>query len=260
MIIVTGNRRSGTSLWMQILEAGGFKIFGDKFPAHWKQIEEANMKGFYESQLVQGINYLTNPSPESGHWFSPTQVKDYGVKVFADGLIKTDFAYIDKVIATIRNWQESESSQQRLDQIIENKILPTNKGNSNAPKLLLPVGYNWWNANFELLKDMMTRRYPCAMFSYDALLKNPEFVISNVFKWLGSGNVEQAVSVVEASLRTQKQITVPHISHNYAEIFDELYHKLDKNEQITPIFYKKLVETNTKIKDEIRQISSITCK
>ncbi|MFT5759314.1 MAG: hypothetical protein ACI9LM_004071 [Alteromonadaceae bacterium] len=258
MIIVTGNRRSGTSLWMQILEAGGFKIFGDKFPAHWKKIEAANKNGFYESQLVQGINYHTNPSPESGHWFAPTQVKDYGVKVFSDGLVKTDFAYIDKVIATIRNWQESETSQQRLDQIIKNQNNAADDINVNATKLILPIGYNWWNANFELLRDMMTRRYPCAMFSYEALLKNPDIIISNVFKWLGTGHIDKAVSVVESSLRTQQKITLPHINHDHAGIFDELYHKLDKSEQITPIFYKKLLDTNSKIKDEIAQLSSRT--
>ncbi len=62
MIIVTGTRRSGTSVWMQILEQGGIQILGDQFPANWKNlIEEANPKAYYESTLVQGINFRATP-------------------------------------------------------------------------------------------------------------------------------------------------------------------------------------------------------
>ena len=52
MILVTGTKRSGTSMWMQILIAAGFTNFGSAFPANWgESIKEANSKGFFESKL-----------------------------------------------------------------------------------------------------------------------------------------------------------------------------------------------------------------
>ena len=36
MIIVTGTKRSGTSMWMQILAAAGLPVFGEAFPRSWR--------------------------------------------------------------------------------------------------------------------------------------------------------------------------------------------------------------------------------
>ena len=56
MIIVTGTKRSGTSMWMQILVNGGFPYIGEAFPKDWGLvIKDANPEGFYESTLAGGI-------------------------------------------------------------------------------------------------------------------------------------------------------------------------------------------------------------
>jgi hypothetical protein len=60
MVIVTGTKRSGTSLWMQILIAAGIPYFGEAFPRDWETtLKEANKEGFYESMLRAGIYYAT---------------------------------------------------------------------------------------------------------------------------------------------------------------------------------------------------------
>ena len=95
MLIVTGTKRSGTSLWMQILIAAGIPHFGEAFPRDWENtLKEANKEGFYESMLRAGIYYATNPHPKTGAYFFPEQVEGHCVKVFIPGLVRTDRAFI----------------------------------------------------------------------------------------------------------------------------------------------------------------------
>ena len=240
---------------MQILEKGGIRILGEKFPADWKdRMEEANPNGYYESTLVQGINYHTNPDPRSGAWIPPQESKDIGVKIFADGLVKTDYSYITKVIFSIRQWQECETSQKRMDEIKVGR--PESGGvdpNANIAARL-PPGFTWWKANFSLVRDMQTRRYPSAVFSYAALLNDPEKIISATFEWLGNGNASAAVNAVERSLQTQKDASLPEVGHDYGGMFDELYDVLHENKPISPAFYKKLAETDNRITQDINAI------
>ena len=103
MIVVTGSRRSGTSLWMQILAAAGLPVIGEKVPASWEALAaEFNPGGFYESELTAGIYYKTNPHPRSGAYLFPEQTREHAVKVFVPGLVRSDVAFIDRVIATVR--------------------------------------------------------------------------------------------------------------------------------------------------------------
>ena len=56
MIIVTGTKRSGTSMWMQLLHAGGVQIVGEAFSRDWADtIRDANPNGFSESPYRRGI-------------------------------------------------------------------------------------------------------------------------------------------------------------------------------------------------------------
>ena len=77
MFIVTGTKRSGTSMWMQILIAAGLPIIGEAFPMRWEQtIKAANPEGFYESHLRRGIYYRTNPHPKTAAYLFPEQVQE----------------------------------------------------------------------------------------------------------------------------------------------------------------------------------------
>ncbi len=76
MIIVTGTKRSGTSMWMQILKAAGLRVLGEAFPRDWGEtIRDANAQGFYESPLRHGIYYRTNPHPRTGAFLPPQDTK-----------------------------------------------------------------------------------------------------------------------------------------------------------------------------------------
>ena len=82
MIFVSGTKRSGTSMWMQVLQAAGLPILGKAFPRNWGTgpLRDANPDGFYETLLRNGIYYATNPHPRTGKYFLPEQV-DVSVNV-----------------------------------------------------------------------------------------------------------------------------------------------------------------------------------
>ena len=115
MIVVSGTKRSGTSMWMQALEAGGFLVLGTRFMKNWEAtIKDANPHGFYESVLRRGIYFATNPHPETGIYLPPRDTRRVAVKVFPPGLARTDMAFLDHVIVTMRPWREYVTSLQRL--------------------------------------------------------------------------------------------------------------------------------------------------
>ena len=191
MILVTGTKRSGTSLWMQIMINAGFPFIGKDYMGVWKDsIQQANPQGFYESSLRFGINHTNNPN-ERGVYLHPKPSMKYVVKVFVPGLIKTDFAFVHRVVGTIRPWDEYCSSITRLLDMEDEYMLsrPVKEGElSNEAKAIIrrPNIHSalvWWRDNFNLTFDALTRLYPINIVAYDRLLEAPEEVIAPVLKW-----------------------------------------------------------------------------
>jgi hypothetical protein len=243
MIIVTGTKRSGTSMWMQILIAGGFEPFGEAFPRQWGEtIKDANPDGFYESILRRGIYYATNPHPRTGDYFFPEQVENHIVKVFIPGLVRTDRAYIGHVVATMRHWREYEASLDRLFTMEDDARKAA--GSDIPPPPRLPAVLEWWYENFALVRDIVTRRHRVHVQSYDGLLKDPGKVVHDTFKWLGRGNAEEAVKAVKASNRTQVRPESNSVDPAIADVFDMLYAAVDERHPMTPALIGKLNDTN----------------
>jgi hypothetical protein len=264
MIVVTGTKRSGTSMWMQILKAAGFTVLGDAFPRDWGEtIREANPGGFYESPLRHGIYYATNPHPQSGAFLAPGETRDMVVKVFALGLAKSDLAYLDRVLATMRHWREYEASITRLYAMErEGKLRKAERtGESSAvvPEYdyLSPV-LEWWNDNFTLIRDALVRRYPLHMISYASVLRDPERVIEQALGWLGGGNKEAALAAVQEDLRTQSpevlnQDGQSELTSKQIEVFDELYARIDTGTALDGPFIDRLNETHDELEPLIER-------
>ena len=195
VIVVTGTRRAGTSMWMQILAAAGYSVIGERFPGGWAtSLRAANPDGFYESLLRNGVYYRTNPHPETGEYASPEESRRHAVKVFLPGLIKSDRAYLDHVIATVRPWRAYVASLRRLYALEDANRAG---GDADEPPPRMPPGLEWWEDHYALLRDLAIRRYPCHVQSYERLLADPRGVIGRVLAWLGDGgDVEAAVAVV----------------------------------------------------------------
>ncbi len=248
MIIVTGTKRSGTSMWMQILSAAGLPLFGEAFPRNWeKTLRDANPGGFYESILRRGIYWRTNPHPKTGLYFFPEQVQDHAVKVFIPGLVRTDRAFIGRVIATIRPWREYVRSLRRLWAMEDAARLERNP-EAKAPPRLSPA-LEWWSENYMLLRDVATRRYPIHLQSYDGLLDDPDGVLQRTFEWLGMGDATAARTAVEPSRRTQRdepeQPEPESIDPELVEVFDRLYTTVHTGQPVGADLLSALNATHT---------------
>lgn len=258
MIVVAGTKRSGTSLWMQILSRGGFQTFGAKFPSNWeKSIKDANPHGFYESVFREGINWTTNPGSGS-QYIRARDTQDIAVKIFMAGVVKTEAAYLDRVIVTTRHWAEYAQSIRRLyalelTHLQEHEDVPhrEEKKAKIQRAIIAPVEYEWFFENYEFIRDFNLRRYPCKLAVYEHLLLDPEKTIRTVFSWLGKGDVEEAVKAVDSTL-AEKKIHRPAVAHPYAEIFDEFYQALEVG-KITEPLLEKLNTTAEKIRRELRE-------
>jgi hypothetical protein len=268
MIIVTGTKRSGTSMWMQLLEAAGFPPIGNAFPRDWERtIKDANPAGFYESELRKGIYYATNPHPKSGVYLFPEQTRRHAVKVFIPGLIRTDRAFIDKVIATIRPWRQYVRSLNRLYEIErEAKKEALERSAPDVPDpVYMPPALEWWTENFSLVSDIVTRRYPTYMLAYESVLTDPEQTLTEVFEWVGEGDVGAAVAKVEPALRTQdaesdegKDVTSVELEDDVIEAFDELHDIVRNKKSLEQSFVDRLNEVNQQLSGRIAETIRVT--
>ncbi len=248
MILVTGTMRSGTSMWMQILIAAGFPHIGEAFPAPWGPgLRAANPRGFYESRLVAGIYHATNPHPETGAYLFPEQTRRHATKVFIPGLVRSDRAFIDGVVATVREWRAYSASITRMRDIM---------GTDREAELFdLPMApeLRWWAENFALLRDIATRRYAAHVSTYERLLDDPEAEIGAVLSWLGTGDLAAACGVVDASLRTQRRSPQPDLEPRYVAAFDDLYDLLHSGGEPSAAFVRRLNTIDAELRPRMRR-------
>ena len=241
---------------MQLLKAAGLPPIGNAFPRNWENtIRDANPAGFYESDLRQGIYYATNPHPKAGVYLFPEQTRHHSVKVFIPGLIKTDRAFIDKVVATVRPWRQYVSSVTRLytmerDAQAEQRSKLANEGKELPPSppepVYMPPALEWWAENFSLVSDIVTRRYPVYMLAYESVLTDTETTLGDVFAWLGEGDATKAVAEVEPTLRTQKADETPEtdLEQEVIDTFDAFYEMVLRKEPLDQSFVDRLNTTN----------------
>jgi len=254
MIFVSGTKRSGTSMWMQVLQAAGLPILGKAFPRDWGTgpLRDANPDGFYETLLRSGIYYATNPHPRTGKYFLPEQVDGYAVKVFVPGVIRSERAYISHLIANVREWREYEASILRL-YAIEARAREARRAAGVAvdePENF-PPAYEWWMENFALVRDISLRRYPARLQTYDQVLGDPAATIGAALRWIGRGDVEAAV---KPEHRTQTRPDSDSVPPALARVFDDLYAGVAAGHGIGGALLRTLNETNHKLLPELTRM------
>jgi hypothetical protein len=250
MIVITGTKRSGTSMWMQVLRAAGIRTIGAAFSKAWKEtIEEANKRGFYESRYRRGIYYATNPHPETGVWLRPRETRDLGVKVFVPGVIRSDVVYLSRVVASVRPFRQYASSLTRLYEMERVSHEAKGRGQFLSPHLD-PV-LEWWLENFLLVRDLTTRNYPARLISYEAMLESPAKICDEVFGWIGSGDAELAAAAVHPEDRTQTPDEVPALVHPCQDVFDEYHERIKTGTGFDAAFLTRMNETHGKLLPEI---------
>lgn len=268
MIVVSGTKRSGTSMWMQALEAAGFFVLGTKFMKNWENtIKDANPHGFYESMLRRGIYFATNPHPETGLYLSPAETKQVAVKVFPPGLARSDVAFLDRVIVTMRPWREYVTSIERLyqmeDEAREKRFQerlaknPDAKPGKRPPRI--PAHIEWWLDNYILVRDIATRQYPARITTYTRVLREPEQVMPDVFRFLGAGDVDKAIATIKPATRTQHQPSVEvDVDEAHVAVFDELYETVDQGRALSAALIQSVNETHEALLPTIeREVAAV---
>ena len=270
MILVIGTKRSGTSLWMQILVEGGFPHIGEAFPGPWeKSIREANPKGFYESAFRQGVFYATNPNPQTGEFLFPDAVQGHVVKVFIPGLVRTDYAYIGKVVATMRHWREYAASLARLYALEDAWLAEHPREGMTGEQTVAwarkhrgdrPPAVDWFLENYDLVRDVATRRYAVNLCSYESLLADPEAMITRVFGWLGRGDPKAALQAVDRGLHRTRRASEPApvdpgVRAESLQVFEDFYDAVHRTQSLDRALLQKLNETYHRIEDEFGGLS-----
>lgn len=255
MIIVTGCKRSGTSAWMQALQGAGFPVIGKAFPGRWEaSIRDANPRGFYECALRRGVWWATNPDPKTGHYLHPGATREHAVKVFVPGLVRTDHAFLHRVIGTMRDWRSYARSLQRLydleDAWLDGQIgVPEAEGGLSAQRVTLlrsargalPFAAEWWFETYDLVRDVAIRRYAFHMLTYDRLLRDPERELRAALGWLGRGDLQGALAAITPGLRSAPDTSDPQdLDAETAALFDEIYEHIDASRALSASFIERM--------------------
>ncbi|EDM78943.1 hypothetical protein PPSIR1_06863 [Plesiocystis pacifica SIR-1] len=269
MIFVSGTKRSGTSMWMQVLAAAGVPILGRAFPRNWaRTLREANPEGFYESLLRQGVYYRTNPHPTTGEYFLPDQVEGYAVKVFVPGVVRSERAYIRRLVANVRAWRDYAASMARLHALEDRAMAEAAARSAEAEPspsepVRFPPVFEWWMENFALVRDISLRRYPARLQAYDRVVDAPAQILGPALEWLGVPDIDAGLAAVRPELRTQVDSELAleaapelPLEPRHARVFDELYAAIHDGAALDGALLSTLNQTNRELLPRLRQVQA----
>ena len=217
MILVTGTEHASVPLWMEILVTAGFPGLDRGFRA--------------------GVNWTTNPNPGTGVYLFPEQVEHHAVRTTIPGLVRTDRAYIGRVIAAVRRPSEFVAQCEQVRAI--EALAP-----GGAPPRL-PPWLEWWSETYGLVRDAAMRRYPAHVESHARLVSDPERVIREVIGWLGRGDAEAACARVKPVVNpVAAAAPSAGIDPAHMDAFEALYAAIESRSALTPALVQKLNETH----------------
>jgi len=165
IIIVSGLPRSGTSMMMKILEAGGMTILFDGL----READEDNPKGYYELEAVKALTEERDPE-----WLANAEGKVVKVISFLLQYLPTTHRY--KVIFMRREIDEILASQAKMLERRHETSTDSDEKVGDAYQEHLKRVKVWLSnqANMEVLS-----------IEYRALLEKPQDVIPSLINFLG---------------------------------------------------------------------------
>ncbi len=183
VIIVSGLPRSGTSMMMQMCEAGGLTSLID----HERAPDEDNLRGYYELQQVKRLE-------EDKSWLPLARGKV--VKVISVLLKHLPQEYRYKILFMQRNMDEIISSQKQM-------LVRRGEPNRFADEDLARMFRNHLEMIAQWLRDR--QNFEVLYVDYNQLLDNPLEKTAEIKLFLGTDLDEAAMTaVVDASLYRQR--------------------------------------------------------
>jgi len=268
MVIVTGTKRSGTSMWMQMLVAAGLPHIGERFPGPWeKSIGHANPGGFYESRLRQGVFYATNPDRRTGEYLPPAPTRQHAVKIFIPGLVRTDIAYVHRVVATMRHWSSYGPSLRRLQDMEDEYFFENPKEGMTGEEMVanmrkrrskIPGPIEWFLEYYDLVRDLSTRRYALNLSTYESLLEDPQPILERVFAWLGIGEPAKALEIIDTTRNPWKPQPwdTEGVSDTYIQLFNDVHDSIHRTQSLPPTLLARMNEAQAELVKEYGRLNA----
>ncbi|MBA3441249.1 MAG: sulfotransferase [Pyrinomonadaceae bacterium] len=181
VIVVSGLPRSGTSMMMRMLEAGGVDILTDGIRA----ADEDNPKGYYEVELVKTLRQQIDK-----FWLE--EAKGKAVKVISSLLDTLPQAYTYKVIFMNRNIEEVIASQNKMR-------LRRGDNSESADEDMARL----FRKHLEKVKDWIARQsnFKLIDVDYREVLESPLHHAERIKTFLGKEiDVEKMSGVVDGNL------------------------------------------------------------
>jgi hypothetical protein len=178
IIVVSGLPRSGTSLMMQMLDAGGVEVVTD----HVRTADADNPRGYYEYEKVKQVKRDATWLPE---------VRGKAVKMVSQLLLDLPPTERYRVVFMERDFAEMLDSQERMLKRLGREAAPREK--------IIPA----FTAHLERVHDWLQKQAHIATLRvrYKALVERPQSEAARVNEFLGGRlDVVRAASAVDPSL------------------------------------------------------------
>lgn len=185
IIIVSGLPRSGTSMMMKMLEAGGLEPFTDKI----RKADDDNPKGYYEFERVKKLEKDKTWLPEA---------KGKAVKIISMLLKHLPPEYEYKVIFMQRNMEEILASQARM-------LARRGKDSSSVTDDELSKKFNMHLKN---IKEWLAAQpnFDVMYVTYHEVIQNRRDHCIKINEFLGNRlDVKQMISVIDKTLYRNKR-------------------------------------------------------
>lgn len=182
--IASGIERSGTSLLMQILEAGGLPM---AFDTESRPPDDNNPRGYYELEGGKVISRLMNGTfPLADHRGRFIKITAFGLKFLPPGKYR--------IIYTERNIEEVLDSMEKMAKLQDEK-----REETKASFIKLN----------DMIKSLITKRddIDVLFVNYNQIVADPKGQIRKIADFLGDKDIDQAamVAAVDAKLYRKRR-------------------------------------------------------
>ena len=183
--VVSGLPRSGTSMMMKMLEAGGKKVLTDSL----RTADEDNLKGYYEDERVKALH-------QDNAWIS--EAEGQVVKVISYLLKYLPESHKYKIIFMERKIAEVLASQKKM---MRRRGEPTD----DVPDgIMTGIFQKHLDETYAWLSNQPSMQV--LYISYNDSLDEPEDCAEKVNSFLGGGmDIEKMMQVVDSSLYRQRK-------------------------------------------------------
>lgn len=241
---------------MAMANEAGFNIVGDKYPLDWedKRTEKGDGQNQSDIGFWEDMNIVDAGANNTNITVPPDALKQHFTKIFTVGLPKTDFAYIDKMILTVREpWSHLQSWR---------KLFIFNVKDSEGvdiDDLRYPYGTEYVFKYNLFVQDYLKRKYPTLIVDFDDMLANPHKNCQTIKQFVGCGRWDLGQQLIDSSRNRNKLAPRPDKKFEFApgffDFIEHLYGRL-KDGNLDEALVKDLSQWSQQCANQINVINA----